>query len=153
LGIAPREQSWSSDIAGQHHAMTNIIAPIDPDAPRRMILGTHYDSIIRAYADKEHPEAPMPGANNSASGVALLLETARALSTLPPPPVGVDFVFFDGEEGPKSLGEGDREWRPLGSPYFAQHLEDFYPNAKPEQAVLFDMVCYKNLELNEEQTS
>jgi glutaminyl-peptide cyclotransferase len=135
------------------HAMVNIVARFYPDNPRRIIVGTHYDSIIRAYRDKEHPEATMPGANNSASGVALLLETERVLSTLPTPPVGIDFVFFDGEEGPKSLGEGDREWRPLGSPYFTQHLEDFYPNAKPEQAVLFDMVCYKNLELNPEQQS
>ena len=62
-------------------------------------------------------------------------------------------MFFDGEEGPKSLGEGDREWRALGSPYFVQQLADFYPNEKPEQAVLFDMVCYKNLELSPEPNS
>ena len=37
---------------------------------RRIILGTHYDSIVRAYRDPENPQGPMPGANNSASGVA-----------------------------------------------------------------------------------
>jgi hypothetical protein len=154
LGIASHEQRWSSDIAGQHHAMTNIIAPIDPDAKRRLILGTHYDSIIRAYADKDLPDAPMPGANNSASGVALLLETARALHAQKTPPgVGVDLIFFDGEEGPISLGAGDPHWQPLGSPYFTAHLADIYPAAKPEQAVIFDMVCWREEKLRPEEAS
>ena len=97
----------------------------------------------------------MPGANNSASGVALLLETARVLGSLPVPPVGIDFVFlrWRGRKGPKSLGDGDPQGRPLGSSYFAQNLEDFYPDTKPEQAILFDMVCAKNLELSPEPLS
>jgi Zn-dependent M28 family amino/carboxypeptidase len=95
----------------------------------------------------------MPGANNSASGVAVLLETARAMASLPPPPLGIDMIFFDGEEGPKSLGAGDPTWFALGSPYFAQHLPDFYPNRKPEKAVVFDMVCYRTLELKPELSS
>lgn len=154
LGVTPREQSWNSDVAGQHHAMTNIIAAIYPDAQRRMILGTHYDSIIRAYADKDHPDAPMPGANNSASGVALLLETARALHAQKTPPgIGVDFIFFDGEEGPLSLGAGDTHWQPLGSPYFTAHLAETYPGIKPEQAVIFDMVCWRQEKLYPEANS
>ena len=55
--------------------------------PRRIIVATHYDSIVKAYRDAKIPDAPMPGANNSASGVALLLETARVLSLLPKPPM------------------------------------------------------------------
>jgi glutaminyl-peptide cyclotransferase len=69
------------------------------------------------------------------------------------PPVGVDFVFFDGEEGPVSLGAGDRRWRTLGSPYFAQHLNDFYPQAKPLAAAIFDMVCYRAIRLPAEASS
>jgi glutaminyl-peptide cyclotransferase len=154
LGIAAREQNWTSATAGQTHQMTNVIAPIYPEAKRRIILGTHYDSIIRAYADKQHPEAPMPGANNSASGVALLLETARALHAQKTPPgVGIDFIFFDGEEGPISLGAGDPHWQPLGSPYFAEHLAETYPQTKPEQAVIFDMVCWREMKLHPEQAS
>jgi hypothetical protein len=154
LGIAVREQSWVSSDAGQTHHMTNLIAVTDPQAPRRIILGTHYDSIIRAYADKEHPDAPMPGANNSASGVALLLETARALHAQKnPAPVGIDFIFFDGEEGPLSLGAGDPHWQPIGSPYFTAHLADTYPDTKPESAVIFDMVCWREEKLHPEQAS
>ena len=154
LGVASREQSWTSSVADQTHAMTNVVASMYPDAPRRMILGTHYDSIIRAYADKDHPDAPMPGANNSASGVALLLETARALRAQKTPPgVGVDFIFFDGEEGPISLGAGDPHWQPLGSPYFTEHLTDTYPGAQPQQAIIYDMVCWREMKLQPEQAS
>ena len=87
-----------------------------------MIVATHYDSIVKAYRDAKNPDAPMPGANNSSSGVAVLLETARVLSLLPEPPVGIDMVFFDGEEGSKSLGAGDPDFKPIGSPHFAEHL-------------------------------
>jgi len=140
-------QSWTDDNGGSPLHLTNVIGRFDLMRTNRIIVGTHYDSIIRAYADKENPQGPMPGANNSASGVAVLLETARALSKLPPPAYGIDFVFFDGEEGPKSLGAGDPNWRALGSPYFAAHLADFYPAQKPIAAVIFDMVCFKNLKL------
>jgi glutaminyl-peptide cyclotransferase len=147
-------QKWTyAGDDGVKHALTNIVARFDPANPRRVIVGTHYDSIVHAYRDTDHPDAPMPGANNSASGVALLLETARALSASPPPPVGVDMVFFDGEEGPKSLGAGDPNWFALGSPYFAAHLSEFYPNRKPEKGVVFDMVCYNKLKLNPELSS
>ena len=147
-------QSWSAnDDPGSPLNLTNLIARFHSARPNRIILGTHYDSIVRAYADAENRQAPMPGANNSASGVALLLETARALSALPPPPYGVDFVFFDGEEGPRSLGAGDPEWHALGSPHFATHLTDFYPSQKPSQSIIFDMVCFKDLKLVPDSSS
>jgi Zn-dependent M28 family amino/carboxypeptidase len=138
---------------GVEHAMTNLIARLNPSNPRRIIVATHYDSIVRAYADTKQPDGPMPGANNSASGVAVLLETARALGRLPPPPVGIDMIFFDGEEGPKSLGAGDPHWFAIGSPYFTAHLADFYPDRKPESGVDFDMVCYRALQLKPELSS
>lgn len=135
---------------GVEHALTNIVARLDPDNPRRIIVATHYDSIVHAYRDAKNPDAPMPGANNSASGVAVLIETARALATLPAPPVGIDMIFFDGEEGPLSLGAGDPHWFALGSPYFVEHLHDVYPGRKPEKGVVFDMVCYRTLQLHPE---
>lgn len=147
-------QDWvfmSAD--GKAHAMTNVVARFQPQNPHRVIVATHYDSIVRAYRDAKTPEAPMPGANNSASGVAVLLETARVLSLLPKPPIGIDMIFFDGEEGPKALGAGDPEWRALGSPHFVDHLKDYYPTTKPEKAVVFDMVCAKNIKLKPEPSS
>lgn len=148
-----KTQRWVERAAGRTMAMTNIIARLNPDNPRRMIVTTHYDSIIKAYRDAKHPDAPMPGANNSASGVAVLLETARVLSLLPDPAIGIDMIFFDGEEGPISMGAGDPNFRPVGSAHFAEHLADFYPNAKPEQAIDFDMVCDRDLHLQPEPSS
>jgi len=118
-----------------------------------MIVATHYDSIIKAYRDARNPTAPMPGANNSASGVAVLLETARVISQLPDPPIGIDMIFFDGEEGAISMGAGDPNFKPIGSAHFAEHLADFYPKGKPEKAVDLDMVCDKDLHLKPEPSS
>jgi glutaminyl-peptide cyclotransferase len=138
----------------ERQRVVNIIGRFDPDNPKRIIVGTHYDSIIRAYADARNPKGPMPGANNSASGVALLLETARALqATSARPPLGVDLVFFDGEEGPLALGAGDPDWRALGSPFFVSRMNELFPAAKPTKAVIFDMVCYSKLVLRPEAFS
>ena len=154
LSIKSQRQHWVDQGTRGTHGLTNLIARLDPANPRRIILGTHYDSLIRAYNDPKTPNAVMPGANNSASGVALLLETARVLSAASSrPPLGVDLVFFDGEEGPVSLGAGDPQWQALGSPYFAEHLADFYPQAKPAAAAIFDMVCYRNIRLLAEESS
>jgi Zn-dependent M28 family amino/carboxypeptidase len=147
-------ESWTDAGGATVHHLTNLIARFNPANPERILLGTHYDSIVRAYRDVASPNAPMPGANNSASGVALLLETARSLSAAAvPPALGVDLVFFDGEEGPISLGAGDPHWVPLGSPYFARHIDEFYPKRQPVGAVLFDMVCYRSLKLYPESSS
>jgi glutaminyl-peptide cyclotransferase len=146
FGATVTRQQWTETLGGKEVPMTNVIVRFAPLKTRRVLLGTHYDSIVRAYRDTQNPNGPMPGANNSASGVALLLETGRVLgATRAQPPVGVDLVFFDGEEGPLSLGEGDPNWRALGSPYFASRLSDYYPTRLPEKAVVFDMVCYREL--------
>jgi glutaminyl-peptide cyclotransferase len=151
--VVTTQQGLDEGLDRVQYPVTNVIARFDPSNPRRIILGTHYDSIVRAYADPTHPDDPMPGANNSASGVALLLETAHVLDSVQRPPFGIDFVFFDGEEGPKSLGAGDPAWFPLGSPYFADHLTDLYPTQKPSQGIIFDMVCDKNLDIYPETSS
>lgn len=148
-------QNWVELTADGHPMpMTNLVARLNPQLKRRVLLATHYDSIVRAYRDPDpaRRSLPMPGANNSASGVALLLEMARVLSRTRPP-LGVDFVFFDGEEGPLSLGAGDPNWRPLGSPYFVKHSGEFYSGELPRVALVFDMVCKRGLRLHPERSS
>ena len=56
-------------------------------------------------------------------------------------------IFFDGEEGAISMGAGDPNFKPIGSAHFAERLADFYPNAKPEKMLDFDMVCDRDLHL------
>jgi glutaminyl-peptide cyclotransferase len=148
FGASVTRQQWTEELDGKPVTLTNVIVRFSPLKTRRIILGTHYDSIVRAYRDKQNPLGPMPGANNSASGVAVLLETGRVLGAAQSQPsAGVDLVFFDGEEGPLSLGEGDAYWRPLGSPYFASRLDEVYAGRRPEKAVVFDMVCYRDVRL------
>jgi glutaminyl-peptide cyclotransferase len=153
--IQAQRETWAEmSFDGQTMGMSNLVARLNPQLKERMLLGTHYDSIVRAYRDPDtgRRSQPMPGANNSASGVAMLLELARVLSQAHPA-LGVDFVFFDGEEGPLSLGAGDPHWRALGSPYFARHASQFYPAQLPVAALLFDMVCKRDIRLHPERSS
>jgi len=133
--------------------VTNVIGRINASAEKRVVVGTHYDSIMRAYRDSKNPNGDMPGANNSASGVALLLEAMRFIPALISSSTGVDIVFFDGEEGETALGGGDRSWSPLGSTHFVSQLNIFYPKKKPDHAILFDMVCDSDLQIYQEVTS
>jgi glutaminyl-peptide cyclotransferase len=133
--------------------LTNIITRIHPDRPVRIVLGTHYDSLARAYRDPIDPSLPMPGANNGASGVALLLGLLPTMLEDLQGDVGVDVVFFDGEEGALSLGAGDPDWFPLGSGYFAHHLDRFYPGGPPKGVIIFDMVCDNTLSISPEWDS
>ena len=79
--------------------LTNIIGVINPQARRRVMLGAHWDT--RIFADEEPDPArrslSVPGANDGASGTAVLLELARTFAQ-EPPAVGVLFVLFDGED-------------------------------------------------------
>lgn len=101
------------------------------DSSAFLILGAHYDS--RQYADQDPDPArraePVPGANDGASGVAVLLELARSL------PANLDkevwLVFFDLED---QGGIDGQNWIE-GSTSFAGSLE-----RKPEAVVIVDMI-------------
>lgn len=146
-------QSWQEfDRAGKAYTLGNVIARLQPDNPRRVIVGAHFDSKATANDDPLNKQAPVPGANDSASGVAVLLETARLLAGQKLD-VGIDFVFFDGEEGLPDSGTDSGNWVPLGSRYFAQNLGSFYPSAKPEGGMVMDMVCDRNLNIAQDSAS
>ncbi|HJQ07944.1 MAG TPA: fused MFS/spermidine synthase [Candidatus Saccharimonadales bacterium] len=148
-------QSWRhKGKDGKTYELMNIIGRLYPEKERRIVLAAHYDSKQYADKDKKRPGLPVPGANDSASGVAVLVEVARALARSPEGlDIGVDFVFFDGEEGDEPVGRGYEAWQPLGSTYFAEHLPDLYGTTKPELAVVLDMVCGKNARIYKEKSS
>ena len=89
----------------------------------------------------------MPGANDGASGVAVLLGVADALKARPTAGVGVDLLFVDGEDYGDFADSNDVL---IGSRYFAAHQPAGYP---PLYAVLFDMVGDKDLDIYYEGNS
>jgi len=125
------------------HPVKNIIAKRGAGNPW-IILGAHYDS--RMYADQEsitsRQELPVPGANDGASGVAVLLELARILPRNPSKQIWL--VFFDAEDQGNLPGW---DWM-LGSQFFVNHLESV-PNA----VVIIDMIGDANLNIYYEQNS
>ena len=109
-----------------------------------IILGAHYDT--RIYADKDpdplRQQLPVPGANDGASGVALLLELARVL------PVDINkqiwLVFFDAEDNGNIPGW---DWI-LGSRAFVQSLTEI-----PDSAIVVDMIGDADLGIYYEKNS
>ena len=83
---------------GRQYAIANLIVTWNPAARRRILLCTHYDTRPYADQDPRNPRAKLPGANDGASGVALLHELGRHMGALQSGSIGVDFVFFDAEE-------------------------------------------------------
>ena len=64
---------------GKEVPCINIIAAFNPAAPRRILLLAHWDTRPRADKDAFDKTKPMDGADDGASGVGILLETARQL--------------------------------------------------------------------------
>lgn len=112
----------------------NVVAVFNPESRRRVLFGAHWDT--RPVADRDADLAargrPGPGANDGASGTAVLLEVARALRAAPPR-VGVDLVFFDGEDCGR---DGEPDTWALGSQRFVAD----YPTYRPGYVVILDMV-------------
>jgi len=147
LSSSTGKQPFTVDSANNPIEMLNIIASFDLMRQSRILLCAHWDS--RPRADKENDPArrkePISGANDGASGVAVLLEMARLISNNPPES-GVTIALFDGED----WGEEDRlDDYFLGSKYFAARLKP----PLPDYAILLDMIGDKNLEIYMEQNS
>lgn len=129
---------------GDTLALSNIIASFNPQSSDRIMLCAHWDTRPRADKDSANPEEPIIGADDGASGVAILLEFARLFKENPPP-VGVDIVLFDGEDYGK---EGDLPKYFLGSRHWAKNLPvDGY---SPRFGILLDMVGGKNAQFPKE---
>lgn len=130
----------------------NIIASFNlkPEKNYRVMLCAHWDS--RPFADQEADSArhsqPVPGANDGASGVAVLLEMANILHHNPLD-FGIDIVFFDLEDiGDNGAALDSDSLNPfcIGSQYFV----DNRPNYRPRYGILLDMVGGEGMTLKRE---
>ncbi len=116
----------------------NLVGVINPAAQRRLLLMAHWD--CRPWADAD-PDAtkrrePVMGANDGASGVAVLLEVARQLHASRPE-VGVDILLTDAEDWGDSGNDNEESWA-LGTQYWLAHPHQ--SGYKPIFGILLDMV-------------
>lgn len=125
--------------------MNNIIAEFGSNHSETFLLAAHWDTRPCADQDpnSENQREPIIGANDGASGVAVLLEIARILKKTPPPR-RIIIVLFDGEDYGKTT-----EQMFFGSRYFAKNMGKW----KPDYGVLLDMIGDKDLDIPKEQFS
>jgi len=128
--------------------MANLIVQWRPELKERILLGAHYDTLPFPMLDAENPRGTFIGANDGASGVALLMELAHEMAALRGP-YGVDFVMFDGEEF-IFTPRGRYFW---GSEYFARRYVRDRPPYRYRWGVLLDMIGDADLQIYQEGNS
>lgn len=142
-------QKFSKVVYNDTLEMANIIAVINPTVTDRILLTAHWDSRPRSEeaSTEDLMKKPVLGADDGASGVAVLLEIVRVCS-LQKPEIGIDIVLFDGEDYGKP---SDLSNYFLGSRYWADNQPS--KNYKPRFGILLDMVGAKNATFLKEQFS
>ncbi len=134
----------------------NVLFKLNEENDNIIILGAHYDTRAKATRDpiSENRSKPVPGANDGASGAAVLIELARVLfaqkNNLSSE---IWFLFFDAED---QGGNGILGWDWIeGSKQFVNDLDDFYEftTENIESMILLDMVGGTNLQFINEQYS
>ncbi len=141
-------QRWTHRSAsGEDLPLVNVIARFRPELEDRILYLAHWDTrpVSDAYGSSD-PTAPMPGANDGGSGVAILLGVADVLQRTPPG-IGVDLLFVDGEDYGDFATDTDVL---LGAKYYAANQ---LPGVRPRFAVLFDMVGHANPRFRKEGNS
>ena len=141
-----REQAYN----GEQLYLKNIIGSYNPEAKKRILLAAHWDT--RPFADKdiENRYEPIEGANDGASGVGVLLEIARVLHHNEKPAIGIDIIFFDGEDygehedvtNPPMKNNLVQIWWCLGSQHWAKNPH--IPKYSAYYGILLDMVGAKD---------
>jgi peptidase M28-like protein len=146
------QQQWTHVTQrGDSLPMRNILARFHPEMEQRVLYLAHWDT--RPVADQDRNlgarQMPIPGANDGASGVALLIALGDVL-TKTPPSVGVDLLLVDGEDY-GSFADSNNPDVLIGSRYFAEHLPS--PDYRPLFGVLWDMIGDRDLNIYQEQNS
>ena len=142
-------QRWDHvSLGGDTLPLVNLVARFNPASTQRILFVAHWDTRPRSDGPGAAPAdsaTPVPGANDGASGVAVLLGIADALAARPPT-IGVDLLLVDGEDYGIFAEKKDVL---IGSRYYALHPV----GPPPLYAVLFDMVGDRELRLSREGNS
>jgi Zn-dependent M28 family amino/carboxypeptidase len=160
-GATVSEQSFKGvdPLSNQSVSMVNLIGSWYPERLERVVIGVHYDT--RPFPDEDPDPAnlkiPFIGANDGASGVAMLMEIAHHMKDLKTT-WGVDLVLFDGEELVYGGGQNQNGEYFLGSKYFAQVYAQSQRAKKRgtpryTAGLVLDMIGDKNLTIDKEPHS
>ena len=147
-----RFQAKHHPLTGRPVPMANLIVHWHPKAKQRLLFCAHYDTRPLPSRDPNprlRQHGRFLGANDGASGTALLMELGRHIPKLQSA-YGVDFVFFDGEE---LVYEDPRDPYFLGSKWFARQYRDQPRNYRYLYGILLDMVGDAELTIYQEQNS
>lgn len=125
------------------HPIRNIIAS-KGSGEKLILLGAHYDTRFVADHDPvvANQTKPVPGANDGASGVAVLLELARVIPQNPS--YEIKLLFFDAEDQGNIAGW---DWI-LGSRAYAETMVE-----APDAVVIVDMIGDADLNIYKEKNS
>ncbi len=138
-------------------ACQNLLFKLNENKKNIVILGAHYDSRARATKDSANPESPVPGANDGASGCAVLLELAEIFyEKRTKLDCQIWFLFFDAEDQGYDIGYGMDDWDWCeGSKKFVEDINNFYDINEEhfDCMILLDMVGGINLQFINEQYS
>ena len=129
-------------VDGSPVPMANMIVQWHPERKERILICTHYDTRPFPDQDPRNPRGVFLGANDGASGPALLMELARAMPKLEGE-LGVDFALFDGEEF--VFQDGHPYF--IGSEWFAMQYAADPAGPRYRWAVLLDMVADADLQI------
>ena len=127
-------QHFEQNVYGDTLPFYNILASFGGEYTDRIVLAAHWDTRPRGERDPDNPDLPIPGADDGASGVSVLMELANIFSENPPP-IGVDIILFDGEDYGE---EGDLDNYFIGARYWGQNPP--VPGYNPRFGILLDMV-------------
>lgn len=145
LHFEVEEQRFTIIKDNEDLSFANILVRQKDEKRPRTILAAHWDT--RPFSDQdplpEFRSTPLPGANDGASGVAVLMELANAFAKQAPQ-TAWEIVLFDGEDFGRST-----QGMFLGSRHFASVLS----KADYKEGILIDMIGDKNLNILMEQNS
>lgn len=127
-------QEFEQEVYGENLQLFNVIASFGVQHTDRIVLAAHWDTRPRGERDPDVPEEPIPGADDGASGVGVLMELANIFAEHDVP-IGVDIILFDGEDYGE---EGDLDNYFLGSRHWSQNPP--VPGYAPRFGILLDMV-------------
>lgn len=131
-------------LTGQKFGIANVMGRIRPQATKRILLIAHYDT--RATADEEidpdRRNTPIDGANDGASGVAVILELGRVVAAdTALAGLGLDMLLVDAEDSGLSDSSVDtNETWSLGARYWAENLPYSRLSERPVAGIVLDMV-------------